>query len=953
MPKRRNQPADDLDDRSVGEVVSGVVTGFQGNGGLWLEVDGVIGGVSPRDLVLADGQSAQERYAVGDAVDDLFVWQVNHDARTLHLSGRRNAPGYVEALSARSVGEVVSGVVTDFPNNGGLWLEVDGVIGSVSPDELVLAGGESAQDRYAVGDTVHDLFVWQVDHSTRDLDLSMRRSAPGYVEALAAHSVGEVVSGVVSDFTSNGGLWLDVDGVIGGIDPIELGLADGQSAQERYAVGEPASDLFVWQVNHDARGLVLSVRRNTPGYVEALAARSVGEFVSGVVTGFPINGGLWLEVDGVIGGVLPGELVLAEGQSAQERYPVGSTVEQLFVWQVDHDTRDLFLSVRRNAPGYVEALAARSVGEVVSGVVTDFTINGGLWLDVDGVIGSVSRHELALADGESAQDRYAVGYTVSGLFVWQIDHDARDLLLSVRRNVPGYVEALTAHSGGEVVDGVVTQSTKWGIWLVAAGVVGWIPATEMTLDEGQSPRDRYAINEPVKAQVRLVDHLVRDVILSVRRLRTDFIEEPIALGATVKGVYLDSPPRGIRVLAAGRDLPVPRCELSLSIGDRPRFEYGQAIRLVVLAVDSNGQPTALSHRRALPNWQAEANRLVPGVIVQDAQIIPLRALPPGEDRTGVDLGPVTGFVAHAEISAGDAREMMLDEPNTQYSVVIESIDADRGDPIVSHDKFEERWRELAADLQEGAEIDPELRGIDGNSAFLDLGSGLLAEMPIDQLPLSETTGATAHDRIGEVIPVRITRKDEDALVLRVEHRDQEIERLIQQGESQTLEFKATLLYSPRTGERDENATFGVLKSIAGFLNAWNGGTLLVGVDNSGNPITSQSGQVGVLSIDGFDDDDKEAQVKKDQMILNLKDLIKERVNIEVFSWLNIYFTDFRRTQILRIDCEPADTHVWLKHKKENIQDFFLRTSVATEKLEGPKLGDYLTRRFSQQSGTGD
>ena len=544
LSARRNTPAyvEALAARSVGEVVSGVVSGFPGNGGLWLDVDGVIGTVWSDDLVHADGQSAQDRYALDDTVHDLFIWHVNRDAREVLLSVRRNTPSYVEALAAHSVGEVVSGVVTNFQDNGGLWLGVDCIIGSVPPHELVLADGQPAQDRYALGDTVSDLFIWQVDHNTRDLDLSMRRNAPGYVEALAAHSVGEVVSAVVIGFQGNGGLWLNVDGVIGGVWPDELALTDGQFAQDRYALGDTVHDLFVWQVNRDVRRLALSVRRNTPGYVDALAAHSSGEVVNGVVTEAN-EWGVQLDIDGVVGGINLHELVLADGQFPQDRYALGDTVHDLFIWQVDYSTRDLDLSVRRNAPGYVEALNARSVGEVVAGVVTDFQGNGGLWLDVDGVTGSVPPWDLPLADGESTQDRYAVGDTVSDLFVWQVNHDTREVNISMRRNAPAYVEALTAHSVGEVVDGIVTQPTEWGIWLDVADVVGWIPASELVLDEGQSPPDGYPVDQPIEARVWRIDRISRTAILSIRRLDTDLIEGPITLGATVDGIYLDSPPR--------------------------------------------------------------------------------------------------------------------------------------------------------------------------------------------------------------------------------------------------------------------------------------------------------------------------------------------------------------------------------------------------------------------------
>ena len=818
--------------RSVGDIASGSVTGFTSNGGLWLEVDGVIGSVRPDELALADGQSPQDRYTLGDTVHDLLVLLINHDARDLSLSVRRNAPGYVEALATRSVGEVVSGVVTDVLSDGELWLEVDGVVGIVWPDELALADGQSAQDRYAVGNTLSDLFVWDVDHNARDLSLSVQRNAPGYIEALTDRSVGEVVSGIVTQ-TNEWGIWLDAAGVVGWIPAGELALAGDESAQERYVVGDAVNNLFVWHINHNARALILSVRRNAPGYPEALTDRSIGEVVSGIVTATPDNGELWLDVDGVIGVVAPQELLLADGESTKDRYPIGDTVHDLFIWQADHDTRHLSLSVRRNAPGYVDALAARSVGEVVSGVVTGFPSNGGLWLDVDGIIGAVGTQELSLTDGESAQDRYPIGDPVHDLFVWQTNHYTRDLPLSVRRNAPGYVQALDICSVGEVVSGVVTQPTEWGIWLDVAGVVGWIPASELAPDEGQSLRDRCAVNQPVEARVWQIDRTSRSAILSVRRLDTDLIKEPIARGATIDAVVRGTTPRGtrspIRVLAADADVWILPHALSLSTAAPPPFNDGEVIRVVVIDLDEHGRPAELSHRRTLDRWDAEVERLTPGALVAQARILPLEAHPGAGDRLAVDLGAITGLIADTEIDREAAMRLMTFGANDLRPVVVESVDRNIGIATVSQDKFTARWQELAADLLEGAEVDSELRDVDGNSAFLDLGSGLLAEMPIDQLPPSETAGATAHDRIGENIPARIARIDHDTQTIYAEKREHWLETLIGEPESETLEFKAVLRGNGEPSDRRE-ITARSIRTINAFVNTA-GGRLVVGVDD--------------------------------------------------------------------------------------------------------------------------
>ena len=848
---------------------------------------------------------------------------------------------------AYAVGDVVSGTVTDVDGDGWLLLDVEGWDAGVPPQDLALADEESAQEHYTVGETVDGLFVWRVIHKERGLLLSMKRNAPGYVEALRQRAVGEVISATIIGFQPNGGLWLDVDGLVGGVAPDELELADGESARERYAVGETIRGLFVWQVSYEARDLGLSVKRNAPGYVEALRQRAVGEAVSATITGFTGNHGLWLDVDGLVGSVAPDELVLADGRSVRDCYAVGDTIEGLFVWQVNHGDRDLNLSVKRNAPGYVEALQRRTVGDVVSATVTSFQPNGDLWLDVDGLVGGVGPQELDLADGKSARDRYAVGETIEGLFVWQINHEDRDLDLSVKRNALSYMEALDAITRGDELDGIVAQANEWGIWLGAAGVVGWIPISELALNEEESPQTRYAAGDPITARVWLIDHEARDITLSVRRLAAGFAEGPISLGAEISVTVRGTTPRDvrmpIRVLTMYSDsrVEIPPHDLSLSTGMPRSFRDGETIRAVVTGLDDESQPTRLSHRLALDGWGVEMRRLSPEALVPNARPVPPAALSDAERRAGaaaVDLGPIIGIVPEEELDRETGRHIAT--YNETYRVVVESMDYERRMAIVSHGRFEERWRELAAGFEAGAEVDGELRDFDGETALLDLGSGLLARMPARDLPDSDPPGKAARDRIGEPFPLRITAINLDQQTVHVEHGEQPIVRLINQGESERLEFKATLKRSPRTGEEDKGATFGVMKSIVGFLNSWDGGTLLVGIDDKGIPITGPNDELGTLAIDRY--------TSEDEMIRALKDLIRRRIGASVFKWLTISFTDFRNTRILRVDCEPADSEVWLKGGKSgtsNQEEFFLRTPAATDPLDGRELVNYIQRRF--------
>ena len=888
----------------IGEVVSGTVA-VVGPDSIVLTIGGILGGIPSDELPLADGQTPSDRYAVGDPVEAL-VRGIDRESRALQLSIPHNPSSYADY----SVGDVVSGTVIDIKPDG-VGLTVGGVLGSIPSGELPLAGGETPSDRYAIGDSV-EAFVWQI-RDGRHLGLSVRRNAPGYPDALAAHSVGDVVSGVVTHVKSDG-IWLNVGGIHGSATLTELPLADGQTPSDRYAVDDPV-EASITGISQESRSLTFSVRRNTASYIEALSGYSVGEVVSGTVT-YVGPDGLVLTIGGILGEIPSDELSLADGQTPSERYAIDDPVEA-FVWQIDTQQRSLVLSVRRNDPAYAYALASHTVGTVVSGHVTHVS-PGGIWLNVDGVYGWINSDELSLVDGQTPSDHYAIGDPVEAL-LWQIDTYRRDLRLSIRRNTSGYRAAFDAITVSDTHVGIVTEVNEWGTWLDVAGIIGWIPARELELEEGQSPSTHYPTGNPIEARVWQIDQLSRTAILSVRRLATDFPEGPVEEGATIDADVQDYVPGGLRVRTDYRDIRVPHCELSLHPGDRPRFEYGQGIGVVVLAVDDDGWPTALSHRRTLANWQAEAERLAPGVIVRDAQVIPVRVLPPGENRLGVDLGPITGFVDRAEIGVDRARWMMEDSPNERYSVVVEKIEVGSGALIVSNKRFGERWLELAENISVGESMPVELRRVTRDKAILDLGSGLQAVMPREQIPTIEDAGERRRAREGEVFPVLITSKDETKHIIMTEHPNQWLVEMIAADENLKCEFKA--VYRGSKGKSDVKTRSGlpVLQAMAGMMNR-DGGYVLVGIEDP----DKKEGEVIGWQASGFPNQNRLTTV--------LGQDVKEYMLTPKAA--DFYRPSFKvlptGQEVLAIKCTPATVPVYIKNKLNKRYEFPLRLDASTQ-----------------------
>lgn len=160
----------------------------------------------------------------------------------------------------------------------------------------------------------------------------------------------------------------------------------------------------------------------------------------------------------------------------------------------------------------------------------------------------------------------------------------------------------------------------------------------------------------------------------------------------------------------------------------------------------------------------------------------------------------------------------------------------------------------------------------------------------------------------------------------IESRLTDIHQLIISCESKTLEFKQTLSLDTRTNRKEKYIETNCLKTIAGFLNS-DGGTLLVGVTDDNIP-------VGVMEeINNF------FKGSKDRFLLHFKSLVKDHIGGEFYPLLDYQLDSVDGNAILRVDCKESNRPCFIG------DDFYVRTNPATDKLAGPKLLEYISRRF--------
>lgn len=211
------------------------------------------------------------------------------------------------------------------------------------------------------------------------------------------------------------------------------------------------------------------------------------------------------------------------------------------------------------------------------------------------------------------------------------------------------------------------------------------------------------------------------------------------------------------------------------------------------------------------------------------------------------------------------------------------------------------------------------------SAFADLMGSLLADFPA-QRPASADAVLQRLDQVRHA---------------------SNVETLIAAGESDTVEFKSSLhhpyepLYDSAGKQVQPNAQReirkqlgkSVTKTIAGFLNSQSGGTLLIGVDDSGS----------ALGIEADFEHLKKGKQTSDGWLLSLKETIIQAVGADVWNAVSVSLVTHSQKTVAVVNCPPRTRETW--HRDGAEERFYIRASNATEALTGSGLVNYIRERF--------
>lgn len=159
----------------------------------------------------------------------------------------------------------------------------------------------------------------------------------------------------------------------------------------------------------------------------------------------------------------------------------------------------------------------------------------------------------------------------------------------------------------------------------------------------------------------------------------------------------------------------------------------------------------------------------------------------------------------------------------------------------------------------------------------------------------------------------------------------ELEDLINKGESLTLEFKSSLRWDTNNDKLLDEFSYACLKTIAGFSNSREGGTLLIGVDPDGKIVGLEKdyATLKLSNKDGFEQ--------------YLVSKVSDNIGINCATDITIEFLTYTGKEVCKVNVLPGLQPVYLTQNGKQI--FYLKVGNATKSLNIEDALKYCAKRF--------
>ena len=158
--------------------------------------------------------------------------------------------------------------------------------------------------------------------------------------------------------------------------------------------------------------------------------------------------------------------------------------------------------------------------------------------------------------------------------------------------------------------------------------------------------------------------------------------------------------------------------------------------------------------------------------------------------------------------------------------------------------------------------------------------------------------------------------------------------LLLAGEGPQLEYKSSLRWDVKEQRKNPDLERAILKTVAGFLNSPQGGTLLLGVADDGTPL-------------GLEPDYQTlAKKNRDGFELLLTDLLLGTFGKDLAPYFTAHFHQLQEKNLCRLEITPSPRAVFLKEGNDEV--LYLRAGNSTRKLSSREAMEFGWGRWGRK-----
>lgn len=270
-------------------------------------------------------------------------------------------------------------------------------------------------------------------------------------------------------------------------------------------------------------------------------AHRKGERVTGCLTG-RVKGGFAVDLSGALA-FLPGSQI--DVRPIKDITPLVGVEQPFQILKMDRLRGNIVVSRRAimeesQAEARSELLSKLEEGQVIKGVVKNIT-DYGAFVDLGGIDGLLHVTDISWQRINHPSDVLHVGQSIEVKIIKYSREDGRISLGIKQLEEDPWSEISSSYKPGEILDGVVTNVTDYGVFVeLNPGVEGLIHVTELSwLKKNAHPSKIVSTSEKVKVKVLEVDSEKRRISLSIKQATEnpwEACQTRYKIGDTIEGI---------------------------------------------------------------------------------------------------------------------------------------------------------------------------------------------------------------------------------------------------------------------------------------------------------------------------------------------------------------------------------------------------------------------------------